>query len=147
MHVNVCLAVTCHLYCWQKWPGYRLLWVTGDEGYRNESVQKVDPREEKSPATPKTQDLLIMSLAVPPVFRKRDTKTASSHKFGKFTAPWLSWSISQRRKDHKTPAGKWWLVSLWSMLLPTVHCSHCLNSVITVNRSGLFLLCLYSYRH
>ena len=42
----------------------------GWNGYQNESAQKVDPREENSPATPagiQTHNLLITSLALLPL--------------------------------------------------------------------------------
>ena len=59
-----CLAVTFHLHCRQN--DRDLLCATavtrGWNGYRNESIQKVDPGEGNSPAAPagtRTRDLLI----------------------------------------------------------------------------------------
>ena len=67
--VHVCLAVTCHLHFWQN--DRELLRATavtrGWNGYRNESAQKADPREENSPAAPagiRTHDLSITSPAL-----------------------------------------------------------------------------------
>ena len=75
MHrLNVCLAVTCHLYVWQNdwndWPGSSTCYCgnTGVERIpRWESAQKVDPGEENSPAGasgPWTRDLLITCPAL-----------------------------------------------------------------------------------
>ena len=62
--VYACLAVTCHLHCWQNDRDLlRATAVTrGWNGYQNESAQKVNPGEENSPAAPagiRTRDLSI----------------------------------------------------------------------------------------
>ena len=64
--VYACLAVTCHLHFWQH--DQDLLCATvvtqGWNGYGNGLAQKVDPREENSPAVPagiQTHDLSITS--------------------------------------------------------------------------------------
>ena len=67
--VYACLAVTCHLRFWQNYRGLlRATAVTrGWNGYRNKSLQKVDPGEENSPAAPagiRTRDLSITSPAL-----------------------------------------------------------------------------------
>ena len=52
--VYACLAVTCHMHFWQNDGDLlRAIAVTrGWNRYRNNSAQKVDPREENSPAAP-----------------------------------------------------------------------------------------------
>ena len=70
--VHECLTVTCHLHFWQKDRDLvRTIAVTlgmgGCDGYRNESAQKINPGEEKSPAAPtgtRTHDLSVTSPAL-----------------------------------------------------------------------------------
>ena len=95
--VYTCLAVTCHLHFWQNDRDLlRATAVTrGWNGYRNKSVQKVDPGEEHSPAA--------LQGFEPATFQSRVRR--SNHLFGRTEAA-CRWQTSHTERGTDASCGQ-----------------------------------------
>ena len=110
--VHVCLAVTCHLHfftCYCSNMGVKQI-------PKQESAQKVDPREEISPARTWTWDLSISSLALyhwtipppppptTPIHSSRPKplpKSLQLHTLGRYGSRHRGWSEGGAIRSHK----------------------------------------------